>query len=203
MTVENVFIVHKNKGINKMKLAQNILFITYYLKTDKNKLDVICKGCREIVYPDYEMPPYIKGMIELDGDSVLVIDPSIYFVSKQSELKNLACILVIEHVYKCCNCKAGIILEDIDDIMNLAAGSYDSDRFVPSTYNMKFVLNALKRGSEEQFLSNTQMLIEISNRQKSILKSPLKMTFDTVLKEESLDFIESAAFNTNEFLVTI
>jgi hypothetical protein len=129
-----------------MKLTQNPLFITYYLKRDTSALEVICRGCEELVFFDYDLPSYIKGMIKLDGDYILVLDPNIYFREHQSKLNNLTCIFVFEHVYEYRNCRTSIIIEDIDEIMNFAAGTYsDSSCAAPKTFNMSFIVDVLKK----------------------------------------------------------
>jgi chemotaxis signal transduction protein len=191
---------------SKMKLTQNLLFITYHLKEEINKLNVICKGCRVINILDYELPSYVKGMINYDGEYVSIIDPSVYFRGQQSMLGNLACILIIEYVYEYRNCKAGIIIEDIDEIMNLAAGNYENSDRSPTTFNMSFIIEALQKGQAEQFLSNTQNLLDMYEKRKNIRKKSLMRHCEDVIKAELVDKTEYGEFDffdTNEFLVAI
>ena len=103
-----------------MKLTQNPLFITYHLKRETSEPEVTCKGCREIMCLDYDVPSYIKGIIKFDKDFISVVDPNIYFRNQQSSLNNLTCILVVDHIFEYRECRTGIIIEDIDEIMNLS-----------------------------------------------------------------------------------
>lgn len=189
-----------------MRLTENLLYITYYLKRSTNEPDIVCKGCREIVYTDNELPSYIKGLIKFDGEYISVIDPNIYFHGQQSMLNNLACILIIEHIFEYRSCRTGIIIEDIDEIMSFAAGNYKNAALIPFTFNMNFVINALKKGHAEQFLSNTQKLLDMHEKRRHIIRGSLKRNCDEVIKAELVELTnlsESDIFNTNEFLAAI
>jgi len=190
-----------------MKLTENHLFITYYMKKDGNEPELICKGCREILPLDYELPSYIKGIVEVDKEFISVIDPNMYFHGQQSLLSNLACILIIEHVFDNQNCKAGIIIEDIDEIMNFAIGNYRDASFNAfSTFNMSFIVDALQNGHAEQFLSNTYKLLNRHEKRKHIMKHSLIGHNDDKLKAELVERMnpnEPDIFNTNDFLVSI
>jgi chemotaxis signal transduction protein len=153
------------KGIN-MEQAQDLLFMTYQLKHNEHELDVSYYGCREIVIPEYKRPSYIRGMIEFEGNYIPVIDPNIYYRNQPTQLTNLACILVIEHVYECRNHQTGIILEDIKEIMNLATGSYKTMPLKTLPFNMRFVLKVLKKAVVDKLLSDTHMSINLRVQQK-------------------------------------
>jgi chemotaxis signal transduction protein len=149
-----------------MEQIQNHLFITYQLKHSERELEVSYYGCREMVIPDYKRPTYIRGMIEFEGNYIPVIDPNIYYRSQPTRFTNLACILVIEHVYECRNHQTGIIVEDIEEIMNLAAGGYKAMALKSSTFNMRFVLGVLKKSNADMLLSDTHTSINLREQQK-------------------------------------
>jgi chemotaxis signal transduction protein len=149
-----------------MEKTQNLLFITYKIKQKEYELEVRCCGCREIIFPDYKIPTYIKGMIEFDGNYIPVIDPKMYFENRSSELTNLTCIIVIEHFYEYQNRQTGIIIEDIEEVQNLAAGSYRSQRPNVSTVNIRFILKVLKKVNKEKLLNDTHFSIDTREVQK-------------------------------------
>ena len=191
-----------------MEIAQNILFITYYLTRSNSTHEVVCKGCREIVCLDYKLPSYIKGMIKYEGDYISVIDPNIYFTGQQSMLSNLACILILEYVSNSRRYKTGIIIEDIDEIMSLAADCHERTGFTePSTFNMSFIFNILKKGQAEQFLSNTQALLDMYEKRKHAIKRSFGHICDDLVREELVEQTEfnelELFFDTNEILVSI
>ena len=197
--------LNPKKG-HEMKLTENLLFITYYLKRNAGKFDLTYKGCREVICFDYDLPSYIKGIIEFDEEYVSVIDPNIYFHGQQSLLSNLACILIIEYAFENRKYKAGIIIEDIDEIMNFAAGGYNDSSFkAPFTFNMSFIVDVLHKGRAEQFLSNTYKLLNMHEKRKHIMKRSVVDCNDDVLKTKLVEQTpgEFNIFNTNEFLVSI
>ncbi|MBN1974643.1 MAG: chemotaxis protein CheW [Sedimentisphaerales bacterium] len=186
-----------------MDLTQNLLFITYYLKTNKSEMEVSCRGCKEIACYDYELPAYIRGMIEFEGENIPVIDPNMYFRGRPSNTGNLTCVLVIEYVHEYRNCRAAILIEDIDDVMNLAAGNYRNAAF---SFNMNFIIEALKKGTAEQFLLNTQRLIEMNEKRAFAVQGSLRKHHSIDMKAEEIELDEYEIFNPdefNEYLVTI
>ena len=190
-----------------MKLTQNPLFITYHLKRETSEPEVTCKGCREIMCLDYDVPSYIKGIIKFDKDFISVVDPNIYFRNQQSSLNNLTCILVVDHIFEYRECRTGIIIEDIDEIMNLAAGNLRNNKFsCLSTFNMNFIFDTSKKGQAEQFLSNTQKLLNMHEKRKHVLRKSSGQISDEVIRTELVEktkFYEFDIFDVNEFLAPI
>lgn len=186
-----------------MKETQNLLFITYFLKRNKDELEVSFKGCMEIECLDYELPSYIKGMIKIEGERIQVIDPKVYFKGQQSIPGNLACILVTQCAYMNQNCRVGVIIEDIDDIMNLVVCNNKNTAFNPLTFNMNFIINALKKGPAEQFLTNTQKLYYMHEQRESDNRCSLAKYHGYNTKTNDTEMDEFEIFDINEFLVTI
>ena len=123
-------------------------------------------GCRELVIPGYKRLSYIMGMIRFEENYIPVIDPNIYYRSQPTQLTNLACILVIEHIHECQNHQTGIILEDIKEIMNLATGNYKNMALKTSPFNIRFILKLLKRADTYKLLSDTHISINLHEQQK-------------------------------------
>ncbi len=191
---------------NIMDFTENILLITYFLKRSVNAQEIEFTGCKEIRCFDYELPSYIKGLIKYDDDYIPVVDPNIYFQSQPSMINNLACILIIESIRNCCKYRTGIIIEDIDEILNFAAGNYRNMPYtIPLTFNMNFIIDVLRKGQSEQFLFNTHKLLNIHEKRNSIVKNHLvECNYDVIGSElvENTGIDEFDFFNTNEFLVT-
>lgn len=149
-----------------MEQTQNLLFIVYLLVQNGRSHEVRCRGCREIVIPDYKTPTHIRGMIEFDGRLIPVIDPGQFFHNKPVRITNAACILIIEHDHQCRSRRTGILIEDIEEIMNLAAGNYRTKVLRPSTFNMRFVLNLFEKVVMNELLSDTHMALDLCEREK-------------------------------------
>jgi chemotaxis signal transduction protein len=149
-----------------MEQVEDHLLMTFQLKHNEHGLDVSYYECREIVIPDYKRPAHIRGMIEFEGNNIPVVDPNLYYLSQPTQLTNLSCILVIEHVYECQKQRTGVILQDIGEITNLAAGSYMSPALKTSTFNMLFIINVLEKNDADKLLSDTHMSINLREQQK-------------------------------------
>lgn len=136
-----------------MEQMQELLFIAYLLRKRGPELDVCYHGCREIMIPDYKTPTHIRGTIEFEGISIPVIDPGIFFHQNPANATNSTCILVVEHIHESRIKHTGIIIEDIEEIMNLAAGMYKNGTADPLTFNMRFILEMADNFVPVQFQS--------------------------------------------------
>jgi chemotaxis signal transduction protein len=99
------------------------LLITFLMKKDGPEIQLRCRGCREIVPPEHPGPSHTKGVIELDGQLIPVIDPNARFSLQETEIRPCSCIVVIEHEGKSQSLRTGVIVGDIEEVMQLAAGS--------------------------------------------------------------------------------
>lgn len=125
-----------------MEQYQNFLFITFMLQYRQRQYQARCRGCREILIPDYKKPSYIKGVIELDGKYIPVIDPRIWFLGEPTTLTASACILVVEHNHEYQKRCTGIIVPDFQEVMNLITGCYRPNSNYEPSFNTRFILEA-------------------------------------------------------------
>jgi chemotaxis signal transduction protein len=149
-----------------MERTQTFIFIVYQLNQHEHANEIRCLGCREIVIPDYKTPTHIRGMIECKGELIPVIDPSLYFLNKPTQATKTTCILVIQNGYGGRSRQTGVIIENDEEIMNLAAGSYKTGIAKPSTFNMRFVIEIYNNVAANIFLSDTHMAFELCEQKK-------------------------------------
>lgn len=122
-----------------MEQYQNFLFITFVLQYQQNEYRARCRGCREILIPDYKTPSHIRGVIELDGKYIPVIDPRISFHGEPAELSPSACILVIEYDHEYQKRYTGVIVPDFQEVTNLVAGNYKPGTAYEPSFNVRFI----------------------------------------------------------------
>lgn len=149
-----------------MERERNFLFMAYLLRRSGRELDVCYHGCRTIVIPDYNTPTHIRGMIEYEGDLIPVIDPAVFFNGKPTRITNASCILVVEHIHNCRSRLTGVVIEDFEEIVNLAAGSYASGTSTPPSFNMRFVIERSDNSAAHELLSETHMALDLRERRK-------------------------------------
>jgi chemotaxis signal transduction protein len=151
---------------NSMEQKQTLIFIVYLLNQHEHTDEMRCLGCREIVIPEYKTPTHIRGMIEFERELIPVIDPSLYFLNKPTQVTNATCILVIQHSHGCRSRRTGVLIENDEEILNLAAGSYKTAVVKPSTFNMRFVLEIYNNFTGNILLSNTHVAFDLYEQKK-------------------------------------
>jgi len=149
-----------------MEQIQNLLFITFVLHQQKRNLDIRCCGCKEMMFSDYKKPTHIKGVIEFEGHYVPVIDPSLWLIGEPTRLDHYTCILVVQHTSEYRPFKTGIIIQESEEIMNLAAGVYNRGILKGTSFNMRFILEIPKSSFASQFLADSHMALGLCEEQK-------------------------------------
>jgi chemotaxis signal transduction protein len=147
-------------------LQFNPLLITFLVRKIDNEIQVRCRGCREI-FPLAACPSdHIKGMIELDGRLLPVIDVLRRFHAEATEIGPCSCIAVIEQTYESQPIHTGIMLEDINDVMQLAAGDVPLAPEMRTSVNLHFVIETCHRTTPETWLADVHRTTR--DRQPSI-----------------------------------
>lgn len=149
-----------------MEPIHNILFVTFVLNRQGRDFNVRCCGCKDIMVLDYQKPTHLKGTIEFEGQIIPVVDPSTWFCGEPTRLTGSACILIVEHSYQHRQLKTGILVPDTEEIMNLAAGSYDSGALAETSFNMRFILDVCKNASSSKFLADSHLALSLCERKK-------------------------------------
>ena len=151
-----------------MERLKNILFITYLLKQSKPEFEVRCCGCREIIVPEYKTPVHIMGVIKSEKNFIPVIDPRIWFRGEPTDLTTSACILIVEHLYEYQLLKTGILLHDIEELMNIITGSCEPPTTKKASFNIRFVLELAGNASAEDFLADCHIQLSMSKERKCL-----------------------------------
>ena len=149
-----------------MEQIQNLLFITFVLHQQKRNLDIRCCGCKEMTFSDHKKPTHIKGVIEFEGHYVPVIDPSLWLCGEPTRLDHCTCILVVQHTSEYRPFKTGIIIQDSEEIMNLAAGIYNRGILKGTSFNMRFVLEIPKSSFASKFLADSHLALSLCEEKK-------------------------------------
>lgn len=151
-----------------METSQNILFITFQVARQEKEYEVHCCGCREIIVPDYKKPVHIKGLMDFNHRYIPVVDPGLHFSGKSTNMTDSTCILVVSHSYEYRELETGILIQDIKEILNLAAGNYSSSALQKASYNIRFVISLSKDIEKNMFLTDCHLSMSNSEKQKRI-----------------------------------
>lgn len=149
-----------------MEQIENLLYITFILNRQKRNLDIRCCGCKELMFSDDKKPPHIKGAIEFEGQYIPVVDPSLWLCGEPTRLDQSTCILVVHHTSEYRPFKTGMIIQDSEEIMNLAAGVYNQGILKGTTFNMRFVLEIPKSSFACKFLVDSHLALNLCEGKK-------------------------------------
>lgn len=116
------------------------LLITFVLSRQDGARRVRCRGCREVVPPIGSTPAHIRGTVELDGQSVPIIDANVWLRASPTVLDSSACIVIAQRRRQADRYCGGVLVPDIDEVMRLAAGEFDSIGRADAGLNMRLVL---------------------------------------------------------------
>lgn len=140
------------------------LLITFVLSDDGGVRRVRCHGCREILPPDHPTSEHIRGTVELDGRQIPIIDANIRVYAEQTPIAFCTCILIADRRWESKQLRGGVLVPHIEEVMQLAAGSFDSQGRAAASVNLRPVLES---DEEESF---TALLVE-SHRELGLLDS--------------------------------
>jgi hypothetical protein len=142
-------------------------FTTFLLahETRAQKLNLRCLGCRELIKLDYKKPTHIRGVIEFNGIYIPVIDPGILLFGRPSAFSNLSCILIVPHRWQNQQFYTGVIIEDIDEIMEFASSEPGIEPLRDISVNIRFVLDMRKSPGAESWLYENHRMLEISRNE--------------------------------------
>ena len=138
-------------------------FTTFLLahETKAQKLNLRCLGCRELIKFDYKKPTHIRGVIEFNGSYIPVIDPGILLLGRPSAFSNLSCILIVPHRWENQQYYTGVVIEDIDEIMEFASSEPDIEPLRDISVNIRFVLDMRKSPGAESWLYENHRMLDI------------------------------------------
>jgi chemotaxis signal transduction protein len=146
-------------GINQFHHSWFTTFLLVY-GTDAQKMNLRCLGCRELIKLDYKKPTHIRGVIEFNGLYIPVIDPGILLLGRPSVFSNLSCILIVLHRWQHQQYYTGVVIEDIDEIMEFASNEPGIEPLRDISVNIRFVLDMSKSPGAESWLYENHQILE-------------------------------------------
>jgi chemotaxis signal transduction protein len=125
------------------------------LRGSQSEITVRCRGCREIVPLPHATSDYLAGIIELDGQCIPVIDANVRFFAIETEIGHCSSILIVEHKSGATRFRTGVVVSDIEEVMQLAAGASRLMGESDVSVNMQFVIEACRSAGPPALLIET------------------------------------------------
>ncbi len=95
-----------------------------------------------------ETPDFLKGIINLRGSIIPVIDARLRFKKPEKEYDSMTCIIVIEYE----NYRVGLIVDTVDEVMYIPEDKISVPPNAKLKYQNKFIKSIGKVGEDVQLL---------------------------------------------------
>lgn len=116
-----------------------------------------------------EMPRYIKGVINLRGKVIPVVDLRLRFGMPEIDYTERTCIVVVEMISEDVHATIGIVVDAVSEVMNIKAGDIENTPSFGTRLNTDYILGMAKIGKGVKILLDIDRVL--SARDISVLKS--------------------------------
>lgn len=130
-------------------------YLTFALGNEEYGLEIL--KVREIIgYMDItavpQMPPYIKGVINLRGQVIPVVDLRAKFSMASAEVTEETCIIVVEIAQQGRKFNTGIVVDHVSEVLDIAGENIEDAPQFGSDVNTDFILGMGKVGDRVKIL---------------------------------------------------
>ena len=155
-----------SKGIKDNISQKEGKYLTFALGPEEYGLEIL--KVREIIgYMDItgvpQTPCYVKGVINLRGQVIPVIDLRTKFCMEIAKVTEETCIIVVETVQNNRNFSTGIIVDRVQEVLNIAGGNIEEAPNFGSTINTDFILGMGKVGNSVKILLDIDKVLTDDN----------------------------------------
>jgi purine-binding chemotaxis protein CheW len=140
---------------NKALLAKEGKYLTFALAKEEYGLEIL--KVREIIgYMDItavpQTPDYVKGVINLRGQVIPVIDLRTKFCMQKADVTDQTCIIVVEIRKDGRNLSTGIVVDRVQEVLDIAGENIEEAPQFDSSVNTDFILGIGKIGMAVKIL---------------------------------------------------
>lgn len=145
----------KVEQVNKALLDKAGKYLTFALGSEEYGLEIL--KVREIFgYMDItavpQTPAYVKGVINLRGQVILVIDLRTKFGMDTAEITEESCIIVVEIAQSNRTFNTGIIVDHVQEVLDIDGGDIEEAPQFGSSVDTDFILGMGKIGDSVKIL---------------------------------------------------
>lgn len=109
-----------------------------------------------------QTPAYIKGVINLRGKVIPVIDLRVKFILDEAEYTEKTCIIVVEIISDGRMVLMGIVVDSVSDVLNIKAGEIEETPSFGTRLNTEFILGMAKAGSGIKILLDIDRILSLA-----------------------------------------
>ena len=130
-------------------------YLTFSLGAEEYGLEIL--KVREIIgYLEVtavpQTPHYVKGVINLRGQVIPVVDLRAKFGMETAEITDQSCIIVVEVAQKGATCSLGIIVDRVQEVLDITGSDIEDAPEFDSSVQTDFILGMGKVGESVKIL---------------------------------------------------
>lgn len=107
-----------------------------------------------------QMPVYVKGVINLRGQVIPVIDLRLRFGMESKETTEQTCIIMVDVCQSDRSFYAGLVVDRVQEVLNIEKGNIDDAPQFGAGVNTDFLLGIGKSGSAIKLLLDIDRVLE-------------------------------------------
>jgi len=136
-------------------LAEEGKYLTFALGAEEYGLEIL--KVREIIgYMDVtavpRTPPHVKGVINLRGQVIPVVDLRLKFGMPEAEVTDQTCIIVVEIRQADKTFNTGIVVDRVSEVLDITTDQIEDPPQLGSTVEVNFILGMAKVGEAVKIL---------------------------------------------------
>jgi len=145
----------QTKKANKTLLDKEGKYLTFALANEEYGLEIL--KVREIIgYMDItavpQTPAHVKGVINLRGQVIPVVDLRAKFGMETTEVTEETCIIVVEIAHGDRKFSTGIVVDHVQEVLDIAGEDIEEAPQFGSAVNTDFILGMGKIGNSVKIL---------------------------------------------------
>ena len=141
--------------VNKVLLDKEGKYLTFALASEEYGLEILkvreIIGFMEITAVP-QTPEYVKGIINLRGQVIPVIDLRAKFGMETTDVTDETCIIVVEITQGGRNISTGIVVDHVSEVLDIAGGDIEKAPQFGASVDASFILGMGKIGDTVKIL---------------------------------------------------
>jgi len=150
-------------------IAQEGKYLTFALGAEEYGLEIL--KVREIIgYMEVtavpRTPPHVKGVINLRGQVIPVVDLRLKFGMPEAEVTEETCIIVVETSQADKTFNTGIVVDRVSEVLDIEADQIEPAPQLGATVESQFILGMAKIGEHVKILLDIDKVLGGSDLQQ-------------------------------------
>jgi len=108
-----------------------------------------------------QIPAYVKGVINLRGKVIPVVDLRIKFAIKATDYTERTCIIVVEIVSAARTILMGIVVDSVSEVLNIKGNDIEEAPSFGTRLNTEFILGMAKVGGGIKILLDIDKVLSV------------------------------------------